>query len=210
MALLPEARNSGERSINVSDGDSDDEVGFHVSLTGTLKLTSSGKLPPSANQRKSASFNLWDKWTTFENVRRLFLLNHAPNVSSGSCRKQWSLRVTSLYACSFLIWVEELEKTLTDAHPWLQSFLTCLFSTVNLIVLWLLMLIPDWFVCPPAAEDSPQPVLSLHPLWSLLWLPHRCLHHHRVPTHMWVMKEIYSDNFQSWRSVCPCFSPDVE
>lgn len=43
-----------------------------------------------------------------------------------------------------------------------------------------------WCVCVPTAQAPPQPVLSIHPLCPLLWLPHRCHHHHRVPTHMWV------------------------
>lgn len=43
---------------------------------------------------------------------------------------------------------------------------------------------PDSSFCCPAAEDPPQPVLPLHPLRSVLRLPHRCLHHHGVPAHM--------------------------
>lgn len=43
-----------------------------------------------------------------------------------------------------------------------------------------------WCVYVPAAQAPPQPVLPIHPLRPVLWLPHRCHHHHGVSAHMWV------------------------
>lgn len=58
-------------------------------------------------------------------------------------------------------------------------------------------------LCLPAAKDPAQSVLSLHSLWSLLWLPHRCLHHHGMPTHMWVMKDVCYDNYLAPQAASP-------
>lgn len=53
--------------------------------------------------------------------------------------------------------------------------------------LWFLFI---YFFYVPTAQAPPQSVLSIHPLCPLLRLPHRCHHHHRVPTHMWVTTEV--------------------
>ena len=146
MSLPPNGHH--DRSTNVSDSDSEDEVWcvyrcFLISHTSLFSSTSC--LTHDEGACVSFPYLWWQSWTNSWRKQTLMLK-----------KKKKSSRQAGVH----LMWLQMNLKSVYVFH---------LFT----------------------AQAAPQSVLPVHPLRPVLWFPHRCHHHNRVPAHMWVTAEVY-------------------